>query len=329
VPPSPTPDLRSAVAIARQADYDPQGLREQLQTMFASIGGPGEWIKTGARVGIKVNLTGGTWWDGPDKPLATEYFVTHPAVVGALIELLVDAGAAKIYVMDGLGDQTSFARWGYTDMAKPLPVQLVDLCTPAPYAGYKVFPVPQQAFIYERFNLNGVLGEIDGLISVAKLKVHSTTGVTLSMKNLIGLTPIEAYRRKPTDTDRSFLHGYADHDTRLPQVIVDLNRTAPVRLALIDGVMTAEGGAGPWQTSLKQIKPGLLIAGKDPVATDAVGAAVMGFDPEADFPTQPFLHGDNHLALAYGLGLGSNHLADIRIAGNAIEDVRYPFQPAP
>lgn len=329
VSPSPTPDLRSAVAIARQADYDPVGLKTHLHAMLADLGGLGDWIKTGARVGIKVNLTGGTWWDGPDKPKATEYFVTHPAVVGALVELLVDAGVSKIYVMDGLGDTTSYERWGYAEMAKPLPVKLVDLCSPAPYPGYKTFFTPQQSLIYDRFYLNGTLGEIDGLISVAKLKVHTTTGVTLSMKNLIGLTPIEEYRRQPADTNRSFLHGYADHDTRLPRVIVDLNRTVPVRLAIIDGIMTSQGGAGPWQTSLNQISPGLLIAGKDPVATDSVSTSVMGFDPEADWPASPFLHGDNHIALAHGLGLGTNHLADIRIAGESIQNARYPFQPAP
>jgi hypothetical protein len=55
----------------------------------------------------------------------------------------------------------------------------------------------------------------------------------------------------------------------------------------------------------------------------------MGFDPQAPGGSQPFLHGDNHLATAAGLGLGTNRLAEIHVCGPQISDVRYPFKPAP
>ena len=74
---------------------------------------------SGARVGIKPNLTGAAW-DGTGKPPATELFVTHPAVVNALGEVLLDMGVGKLVIMDGIADETSFDKWGYTAMAKPL-----------------------------------------------------------------------------------------------------------------------------------------------------------------------------------------------------------------
>jgi uncharacterized protein (DUF362 family) len=329
IPPSATPDPRTPVAVARMATYDQAGIRQQLEVMLDSLGGPGEWIKPGARVGIKTNLTGMPFMDRPGMPVGTEYYTTHPAVVGALGELLKDAGVASIVIFDGLGDPTTFDAWGYTEMANALGAKLVDLCDPAPYKGFKAFPTGDGSLVYERYFLHPCLAEIDGLISVAKLKCHATTGVTLSMKNLIGLAPISEYKRQPDHTNRSAFHESTVYDTRLPGVIMDLNRAVPVRLAVIDGIKTAEGGAGPWQTTLTPVQPGLLVAARDPVAADTVGTALMGFDPESKGGDQPFLHSDNHLAMAAGLGLGTNKLAEIRVEGVQIEEARYPFKPAP
>ncbi len=95
---------------------------------------------------------------------------------------------------------------------------------------------------------------------------------------------------------------------------------------MIDGIMTVEGGEGPWVRGLNQLKPGVLIASKDPVAADTVATAVMGFDPQAEFPNPPFVHAYNHLNMAHRLGLGTNVLDEIKVAGVKIADVRTPFK---
>jgi uncharacterized protein (DUF362 family) len=79
---------------------------------------------------------------------------------------------------------------------------------------------------------------------------------------------------------------------------------------------------------MHSIAPGVLIAGKQALATDAVAAAVMGFDPRADYPSVPFLHGDNHLNLAVERKLGTNRLDEIAVAGASIDEVRRQFKPA-
>ncbi len=325
---TPTSLPKMTAAIGQAGAYDPAVLRRELERMLTEIGGLDDLVKPGARVGIKANLTGGTWWDAEGKPPATELFATHPAVVGALGELLLDLGAAKLTIMDGLGDEANFLRWGYAEMAKPLGAKLLDLCQPDPYPGFKLFPAGPKSYIYKEFLLNAALDELDIFISVAKMKVHSIAGVTLSMKNLIGLTPISQYRKSEEENDRSALHGTADFDTRLPRVIVDLNRARRIDFALIDGVITAEGGAGPWDAGLSQIRLGLLVASKDPVAADAVAAALMGFDPAAKGGTAPFVHSDNHLALAHESNLGTNRLSEIRIAGPAIQTLVQKFKSA-
>ena len=326
--PSPTPAYRSLVATGRVANYDPGPLRAELERMLEGLGGLSDLLKPGARVGIKTNLTGGTWTDAGLPVPATELFATHPAVVGALAELLLDAGAGKITIMDGLGDPLVYEKWGYQEMARPLGAELLDLCLPAPYNDFVHYPVGAKFQVYEAFSMNALLNELDLFISVGKMKCHSTTGVTLSLKNLIGIAPIGLYRAHPEDNHRSAFHESTIFDTRLPRVAIDLNLARPVHLALIDGIFSAEGGAGPWDKGLSQVKPGVLVLSKDPVAADAVATAIMGFDPAAPSRTLPFTHAYNHLTLASEAGLGTNHLDEIGISGPQIKDIAYPFKPA-
>src|SRR5712671_3236176 len=84
-----------------------------------------------------------------------------------------------------------------------------------------------------------------------------------------------------------------------------------------------KGGEGPWcggEAKLKVTTPGLIIAGLNPVSTDAVATAVMGYDnPRAVKGTKPFDFCDNHLLLAEQAGLGSADLSQIEVRGMAIE----------
>ena len=60
----------------------------------------------------------------------------------------------------------------------------------------------------------------------------------------------------------------------------------------------------------------IIIAGSDPVATDATAARIMGFDPwEID-----------HIKWAHQSGIGS--MDDVEVVGNSIEDVYRPFERA-
>jgi uncharacterized protein (DUF362 family) len=330
VPASPTATVAKAslpyqVAIARAASYDPKLVRRQVQTVFDNLGGLHDVIKQGDHVAIKVNLTGGTSTQPPGGLSAIETYVTHPAVVRAMIELLHDAGAAAVYIVESVYEWASYQEWGYVDVANELGATLIDLNDAQPYSDYASLPVGQNWFIYDRFTANHILEEVDALVSVAKMKCHWICGITQSMKNLVGMVPVQFYG----DAYRSDLHGSEEEmKQRLPRVVVDLNRARPVNVSLIDGIKTVDGSEGPWNNNLGPQSPGILIGGKNPVATDAVAVAAMGFDPAAEYPDPPFLRADNHLNLARQLGLGSNRLDDIDILGAALADVRQHFQPA-
>jgi uncharacterized protein (DUF362 family) len=248
----------------------------------------------------------------------------------ALGKLLRDAGAAHLYIVEAISTPDAFSDSGYESTARELGAQLVNLNSCEPYRDFYQAQLGDGGLVYESFTLNPILDNIDVFVSVPKLKCHWCCGVTLSMKNSIGLAPVRYYRNRPRDDDRSAFHGRANSDeykTRLPQVIMDLNRARPIDLVLIDGIQTVDGGEGPWHDlSVQQSQ--VLIAGKNAVATDAVATAVMGFDPATEYPDSPFLHGWNHLNLAHALGFGSNRLDDIQTLGEKIEDVRCNFRPS-
>jgi uncharacterized protein (DUF362 family) len=318
------------VAIAQAATYDPKLVRQQLETLFDSLGGLQDVVHSGDKVAIKVNLVGGVKSGVPPAgTTAPTSYVTHPVVAQAMGELLRDSGAKEIYIVESVWEWASFQNWGYVDMAKDLGATLIDLNRPDPYTDYATLPVGKGWFIYEQFKTNHLLEEVDAFVSVGKMKCHYLLGITQSMKNLIGLAPVQFYERQAGDGNRSGFHGSdAEIKHRLPRVVMDLNRARPVNLSLIDGIQTVDGSEGPWNQDLHRRNPGLLIGGKNPVATDAVAVAAMGFDPMADFPKPPFLRAENHLNLAHQLGLGTNQLSEIEILGAKLEDVKQEFEPA-
>jgi uncharacterized protein (DUF362 family) len=325
---TPTPSSLAQVAIARAENYDRDLVRRQVQALLDGLGGLDDVIRSGDRVAIKVNLTGGTHFDPPAGLSATESYLTHPEVVRALCELLRDAGARELFIVEAVYDRESYPLFGYEEVAEALDATLVDLNDPYPYSDFASTPVGEGWFIYEDLFLNPILQEVDAFVSVAKMKCHYNCGVTHSMKNLIGLVPVSHYRLSEEHWWRSALHGPGDEaKARLPRVILDLNRARPIHLALIDGIKTAEGGEAP-RGSFNPVAPGVLIAGQDPVATDAVATAAMGFDPTTEPPNAPFLRSDNYLNMAYELGLGTNQLDEIDVVGDSIDDVRFEFEPS-
>jgi hypothetical protein len=73
------------------------------------------------------------------------------------------------------------------------------------------------------------------------------------------------------------------------------------------------------------VKPGLLIAGMNPVCTDTVAAAVMGYDPRASRGEPGFPKCDNQLVLAGQRGLGTCALKLIDVRGVSIEQAMYKY----
>jgi len=101
-----------------------------------------------------------------------------------------------------------------------------------------------------------------------------------------------------------------------------------VHIAIIEGITSMSGGEGPWAPNAAFVTPGVMIVGFNPIATDAVGVAVMGFsNPQAPRGTQPFSTCDNHLLLAQQTGVGTADLSKISVLGMSIAQAVYPYPP--
>ncbi len=321
------------VALSACDGYDFSLVLDRLREMFDLLGGITDLVKAGSIVGLKLNLTGGMAGDSVMRNqfglTAPEGFWTHPVLARAVGRLLLDAGAAKIYILDGVFDDRSFASYGYDVLAEELGGRTIDLNRSAPYDDFVTRAIARSQ-IYPELRLNRLLTELDLYVSISKLKCHRNSGVSLGLKNSVGVLPIGFHKLNPEDGSRSELHGTGEeYRTRLPRAIVDIARAVPIHLSIIDGISTIDGGEGPWAENAAPVSPGVLIAGKDAVAVDATGTAVMGFDPEAAHYSSPFLNSENHLKLAREAGLGENRLSKIDLVGQSIDSLRYPFTPCP
>ena len=344
----------SRVAVARSNSYGTETLTS-LGGLFDRLN-IGQLVK-GKTVAIKINLTGNPNWRVGYHPLEDTVY-THPGVVGAAAYLMSRAGARRIRVLEGAFDSghplEEFmlqAGWEPRDILNAAPrVEIENTNIAGPARRYARFQTPGGGHIFPAFDLNHSYADCDVFVSLAKLKEHDTAGITLSLKNCFGATPISIYgdsaghhepnetprggrtmfhigNRQPSKSAPGENHPAVNHDPRyrVPRIVADVTAARPIDLAIIDGVRTMAGGEGAWIKAVSAVRPGVLVAGLNPVCTDAVGMALMGFDPMADCGTPPFETSDNTLRLAEELGVGTRDLNRIEVVGTTIEQARFDF----
>lgn len=310
------------VAVADVRTYNRAELKAALITMFDQIGGLSDIIGQGDTVGMKVNLTGGTGSLGSYSDTACETFWTHPEVVRAVGELVKDAGASKVYIVESVYDWDSFTDYGFDTVANYLGGQLVDLNKTPPYTSYVTRNVGDGWLIYKTLKQNQVLDECDCFISLPKAKRHKGAGVTHAMKNLVGTLPVPVGLYNAGASNRSAIHQHRKYDgnvnSNLCRVVIDLNLATRIHLAVTDAIKTVLGSEGPWNRDFQPAVFNRLIASKDVVAADSVATNVIGFYPMAADLTVPFPDSINYLRLATEKGMGQYDLSKIEVLGMPI-----------
>jgi hypothetical protein len=274
--------------------------------------------------------------------------------------LMAQAGARRIRVLEGcfacgdpLPEFMLDAGWDPAPLFSAAPqVEMHNTNLAGPWKTYRRHNVPGGGYIFPGFDLNAAYSECDVVVSIAKLKEHATCGITLAMKNMFGATPVTIYgdfagkdepaadarggrgfmhrgNRQPPSSAPAEIDPASPRDPfyRMPRIVVDVSMACPIHLSIIDGVFTMAGGEGPWNgPGVRAVRPGVLVAGLNPVCTDAVGTALMGFDPMAPRGKAPFERCDNTLALAEARGLGTHDLKRIEVIGDSIESLKMDFR---
>ncbi len=282
----------------------------------------------GKKVVIKINLTGGSGSVGSSMlqgvPI-TEAQWTHPAVIRAVAQFILDAGvnAGDITIVDSLGSTDAFTNSAFQDYASiqtALGCNLVDISK----GTFVDVSTGSGYFNYATLNMNQILTTADVYVSIPKLKQHAEAGFTCSLKNQVGTVPQSKYVTQSIQYRRQMLHSPTNGSsaTYLPRSVCDLNAARPVHLAVVDGIRNARGGEGTWNSTFVPFRNHVLLAGLDPVATDSVGARLMGLDPEATKLPLPAKTSygdtecDNYMNLLNTKGVGTNQSSQIQVLGD-------------
>ena len=350
------PAPAAPVAVARCREYGWE-FEQALKQTVDQIGGIRQLVK-GKTVAVKLNLTGNParFPERLDLP-----YRTPPDTVLVLANLLAANGARRIRFIESFfpasNEPEMWARYGLNLSAINncgCKVEWENTNYAGPAKKYVRIKVPHGGYIFPAFELNHSYADCDTYVTLPKLKNHWIAGVTMALKNNFGVTPCSLYggdaypdgNENPTQERGKVCHNgdakpalgapqEKDPSTprepgyRVPRVTVDLAGARPIDLSIVDGIVSIRGGEGAWNKGVQMIKPDVLLVGKNPVCVDAVCMAVMGYDPQAERGTKPFVRGDNTLKLAEAVGIGTTDLDRIDVRGLSIQEALYDFGPGP
>ena len=239
------------------------------------LGGMSAFVSTGDVVFVKPNIS----WDRVPEQAAT----TNPLVVSTVIELVKEAGAKRIIVADNTCNDARrcYKRSGIQDAAKAAGAD-VDFMEDR-----KFKKVNLAGEVLKEWEVYTDVIEADKIINIPIAKHHGLSGVTLSMKNLMGLI----------GGARNRLHQ------KMAESVVDLAAYFKPTLNILDAnrILTARGPASGTTKDVKVLNT--VAASADTVAIDAFGITLFGTNP-SEF---------EHVRIGEERGLGSADLSKIAI----------------
>lgn len=224
------------------------------------MGGMGQFVKKGQTVVVKPNM------GFPRKPEVGA--TTNPLLIKTIIDQCYLAGAKKVYVFDNVVSPTSgnarncYKISGIEDAARAARALVI----PLDDFNYQEVKIPGGKTL-KTADVHSLILDSDVFINVPVLKHHSSTQLSIAMKNLMGIVK----------------NRMEYHLTGLDQCIADFCMYKKPDLNVVDAyrVLMSHGPAGPrdGNTPNVEIKKTLLMS-RDIVAVDAAAAKIFGKNPE-------------------------------------------------
>ena len=246
------------------------------------LGGMSSVVSPGNKVVIKPNMS----FDSPPERASN----THPEMIRTLVIMCREAGAARISVLDNPLRQAELCLEA-SGMQQAL--QGIEHCRveqlDAP-GRFREVELPRGEQLHSTEVMREVL-EADVLIAAPVAKHHSSAGVSLSMKGMMGLI-----------LNRGIFHYRFDLHT----AIVDLCTFLQPRLTVIDcsRALTTNGPSGPG----KVVHPQTMVASRDMVAADAFVTSMVQWYGQSIPPRKV-----KHIRLAHERGLGRMDIANLSV----------------
>jgi uncharacterized protein (DUF362 family) len=244
-----------------------------------ALGGMARFVKKGNDVIIKPNMCNASY--GPE--YAT---TTNPEVLAELVKMCLEAGAARVRVMDQgfSGDpRQAYIKSGIRAAVEKVGGQM-ELMSAMKYVDADF---PKTARDLKKWKVYQDILKADVVVNVPIAKTHDVAKLTLAMKGLMGVI-----------TDPPAFHNALD------QRIADLNTLIKPTLNVLDAIRTLAVN-GPTGGSLAFVKKtNLVMASHDPVALDAYATKLL-------FPEKP----EEIAYIKYGaeMGIGRWDLDKLRI----------------
>lgn len=250
---------------------------QMFDSAIAAYGGMQSFVPKGSRVVIKPNIG----WDvSPERGGNT-----NPKLVGRMVEHSFDAGAREVVVFDHSCDswRQCYVNSGIEKAVEAAGGKMVSAATKG---DYREVAVPQGRRLKTALVHKSLL-DADVFFNVPVLKDHSSSVITASMKNLMGVV-----------WDRWYFHRNDLH-----QCIADIASYRKPDLTIVDAyhVMMRNGPRGVSVSDVVKMKAQVLST--DFVAADAAGARLYGVEPDEI----------RHIELAAEMGLGRMDLKDLAI----------------
>ena len=283
------------VAVVCCKTYDVEAVKPALEEAVNAVNGL-DFVMPGMKIIIKPNLVS---FKKPDAAATT-----HPALLEALVEMLLARGA-DVTIGDSPGGPHSlpllnrvYAATGMNRLEK-LGAKLNR------NMNEKTVDFPEGK-VLKNFTYTEYLDEADAIIDFCKLKSHGMLGMSAAVKNLFGTIP---GLKKPE------VHYKFQNDAEFAEMLVDLNEYFKPRLAICDAVVGMEGN-GPTAGTPRQI--GAIIASKSTYYADVVGAELIGMNIDG-LPT---------LQAAYERGFAPASSKNLRVYGDiralTVDDFKAP-----
>jgi uncharacterized protein (DUF362 family) len=246
---------RVAIAHTSERHRSPERVLSLVREALDHLGGMSRFVQPGQTVLIKPNLT--VYYS------AEEGCTTDPLVIGALIVLAREAGAARVQVAESSGELLSSIECmrvtGVAAMAERHGAELVDLGSDD--VPNRTVPIPQGQ-VLESVPLPVPLLDADVIIDVPKAKNHHIEPITGALKNWVGVV-----------NQKWRLHHHGDEE-HIPRFMDIMTVTRPT-LCVVDALIAGEGD-GPIANLPRWC--GCILASTDPVATDVTIARLLGRD---------------------------------------------------
>ncbi|MBW3625265.1 MAG: DUF362 domain-containing protein, partial [Armatimonadetes bacterium] len=289
------PDERRAlVAISHtnEKHRSQERVLDLVREALGHLGGMARFVQPGQTVLLKPNQT--VYYS------AEEGCTTDPLVVGALIRLAKEAGAARVQVGESSGGFFSSLECmritGMAAVAEREGAELIDLGSDK--VPNRTVPIPGGEVIRE-VPLPAPLLDADVIIDVPKAKNHHIEPISGALKNWVGAV---------NQNWRQHNHG----DEEMIGRFMDIMTVSRPQLSVTDALIAGEGD-GPIANLPRWC--GCILASEDPVATDVTIARLLGRDPEKL----------NFAREAEKRGLGVREPIDY--AGVPLEQVAFPAWP--